>query len=185
MHPVANFMAFQVGWFACVLGAANGMPWLGPVVAILVVGLHLAAVAQPAGEGRLILFAMLMGVLLDSALVSLGLLEYISGNWVPGFAPLWIVTMWALLATTLNVSMRWLRGRYALAVLMGSVAGPLSYLAGARLGAVLIPDMRPALLALAVIWGVAMPVLMWLAARFDGTRTRIRQATLRNIVASP
>jgi hypothetical protein len=37
---LGNFVAFQTGWFACVLGAANGMPWLGVIVAVLVVGWH-------------------------------------------------------------------------------------------------------------------------------------------------
>jgi hypothetical protein len=31
MRLLVNFVAFQLGWFACVLGAAQGLPWLGPV----------------------------------------------------------------------------------------------------------------------------------------------------------
>ncbi len=37
MRLLLNFAAFQIGWFACVLGAANGFPWLGPVVVAAVV----------------------------------------------------------------------------------------------------------------------------------------------------
>ena len=33
---VVNFVAFQVGWFACVLGAARGWPLLGPLVALAI-----------------------------------------------------------------------------------------------------------------------------------------------------
>ena len=42
MHKLINFLLFQIGWFAAVLGAAHGAPWLGVVVVPLVLGLHLA-----------------------------------------------------------------------------------------------------------------------------------------------
>jgi hypothetical protein len=34
-----NLAAFQVGWFSCVLGAANGYPFIGPVVVAMVVAM--------------------------------------------------------------------------------------------------------------------------------------------------
>jgi hypothetical protein len=61
--------------------------------------------------------------------------------------------------------MRWMSGRYLLAALFGAIGGPLSYLAGARLGAMSFIDTGAAVTALAVGWGLAMPLLMWLAAR--------------------
>ena len=64
--------------------------------------------------------------------------------------------------------MKWMRGRWALAALMGAVGGPLSYLAGSRLGAMSFEEPVSALLALAVIWAVAMPLLMLLSTRLDG-----------------
>ena len=44
--------------------------------------------------------------------------------------------MWAMFGTTLRGSLSWLAGRYGLAALLGAVAGTLSYLGGAKLGAV-------------------------------------------------
>ena len=64
-----------------------------------------------------------------------GWLEYPSGILLSNTAPHWIVAMWVLFASTLNVSLRWLRGRWALATLLGAVAGPLAYYGGAGLGA--------------------------------------------------
>ena len=29
MPMFANFLAFQIGWFACVLGGAHDLPWVG------------------------------------------------------------------------------------------------------------------------------------------------------------
>jgi len=170
MTVILNFIAFQFGWFASVLGAANGMPLLGPAVVAAVVGLHLYLVRRPAAELRLLAAAALMGLFGDSLLLASGWIAYPNGEWLSGLAPYWIITMWLLFATTLNVSMRWMRGRYVIAAVFGAVGGPLSYLAGARLGAMNFVETAPALTALALGWGVAMPLLTWLAERFDGLR---------------
>jgi hypothetical protein len=172
MKLLVNFVAFQLGWFACVLGAANGLPWLGPVVVAAVVALHLATARRALPELYLVFAAMLLGLVLDSVLLATGWLSYSVGLWLPGMAPYWIIAMWALFATTLNVSMGWMRGRPVLTVLMGAVGGPMSYLAGEKLGAIELTQPVLALAALALAWAVAMPLLMWLAARFDGIREK-------------
>jgi hypothetical protein len=165
---LVNFLAFQIGWFACVIGGARDMPWLGPLVVALVIGYHLRIAQRPAGELWLIAVAAGLGLVWDSALVAGGLLSYPSGTLVAGTAPYWIVAMWMLFATTLNVSMRWLHGRYALAAVLGAIAGPLAYYGGAKLGGVVFEDMTLGLGALAVGWAVFMPALMAVAARLDG-----------------
>jgi hypothetical protein len=168
MNRAVNFVAFQAGWFACVLGAAYGSPWLGPVVVGCILALHLAKARRPLPELWLVLAAMAVGLVLDSLLMATGWLRYSVGLLLPGLAPYWIVAMWALFATTLNVSMVWMKGQPALTVLMGAIGGPLSYLAGERLGAIELTAPAQALATLALAWAVAMPLLMRLAKRFDG-----------------
>ena len=170
MNVLANFLVFQAAWFTTVLGAANGAPWLGPIAVLAAVALHLRFTRRPGVEARLLALAMVVGLVVDSLLLATGWIAYPNGAWLPGFAPYWIILMWALFATTLNVSMRWLKGRYLLAAVFGVVGGPLSYYAGARLGAMSLLQVAPALVALAVAWGVAMPLLTALSSRFDGTR---------------
>lgn len=162
-----NFVAFQVGWLSCVLGAAKGLPWLGLAVTSVVVALHLHWAERPAAEARLVSYALLMGVVLDGSLVASELLRYQAGLLPWPLPPYWILALWALFATTPNVSMRWLHGRYLLAVLFGALGGPLSYWAGARLGAVELVSPAFAFVALAMAWAIAMPVLMAIAARLD------------------
>lgn len=169
MNTIVNFLAFQAGWLGSVLGAASGLPWVGPMIVLMVVALHLSIVARPGQEAILVVLAMLIGLVLDSALVAAGLVGYREGLFLPGIAPYWIIFMWAGFATTLNGSMRWLRGRPLLAVGFGLVSGPLVYLLGARLGALELVQPLPALLALALMWGLLMPLLSRLAERFDGT----------------
>ncbi len=170
MLTVTNFLVFQLGWLACVLGGAHHLPWAGTGVAAVVVAWHLSQAAQPGRELTLILLVGLLGAVWDSVLVAAGLLEYPSGTLIPGTAPHWIVAMWLLFATTLNVSLRWLRQRPALAVICGALGGPLAYYAGGQLGGVQIPHLAAAMAALSVGWAVFMPLLSLLAQRFDGMR---------------
>jgi hypothetical protein len=163
-----NFVAFQVAWFACVLGGANGRALAGTMVVGAVIGLHLALARRPLPEALLIAVAAVIGLVWDSSLVALGLMSYPAGNFAPGLAPHWIVAMWALFATSLNLSMAWLKGRPWLAVLFGAVGGPLAYLAGARLGGLQMPDPVLALGVQALGWAVLLPVLTSLAARLNG-----------------
>ncbi len=167
-NKIINFVAFQVGWFACVLGAANDMPVLGLIAAAGVIALHLVLVVRPLQELWLIFFAVSIGLVFDSVLVTCGWLRYPNGMLAPGLAPYWILAMWAMFATTLNMSMDWMRGRAFLAVLMGAVFGPLSYQAGARLGGLEFVQPVFALIALSFGWAIIMPLLLELSKRFDG-----------------
>ncbi|HEY5623014.1 MAG TPA: DUF2878 domain-containing protein [Gammaproteobacteria bacterium] len=168
MHLLANVVRFQVGWFACVVGAANGAPLLGTMTVAAIVLLHLSLSSKPLRELALLLAAGLLGAIWDSVLVYAGWLAYPSGSVVTGFAPHWIVAMWILFATTLNVSLRWLRGRVVLAAIIGGIAGPLAYYAGAELGGVIFVDPRAGYLALALGWAVLLPLLGTIATRLDG-----------------
>ena len=165
-----NFVAFQAGWFACVWGAAHDMVVAGTVVAALIVALHLFCSVRSREELKLVAAAVVMGAILDSIVLATGVLQFHAGSFISGVAPGWILALWALFATTLNVSLTWLRGRWLLAAVLGAIAGPLSYWAGARLGAVVFLQPLPGFAVMAIEWAIAMPLLMHLAQRFDGVR---------------
>ncbi|MEO8304862.1 MAG: DUF2878 domain-containing protein [Betaproteobacteria bacterium] len=163
-----NFILFQVGWFACVLGGAHGDPWLGTGVALALVAFHLTRATLPVKEGALVVLCAGIGLAFDSTLVSAGWVRFPSGALVPGLAPPWIVALWMLFATTLNVSLRWLRGRPMAAAALGAIGAPLAYWGGARLGGMEFVAPIAATVALASGWAVLTPVLCRLAQRFDG-----------------
>lgn len=174
---IVNIVLFQIGWFACVLCAARDLPWAGTGVALVVAAIHLARAARPAEELKLIALALVIGVVWDSALVALGWITYPSGTLIAGTAPHWILAMWAIFATTLNISMRWMKKRWLIAFVLGAVCGPLSYWGAGRLGAATFTEPMAALVALALGWGVIMPALMWLSDRFDGVNAIPQGAT--------
>jgi len=165
-RPVAiNFVLFQLGWFACVLGGAWLWPWAGVAFVAGASAWHLSQVANPRGEVTLLGVAMLLGTVVDSVLPALGWVSFPSGQLHPAMAPVWIIALWALFAGTLNSSMQWLKGRYLLACAFAAVGSPLSFYAGSRLGAVTLLEPVPALAAQALMWALVLPLLVWLAGR--------------------
>ncbi len=163
-----NFVLFQAAWFAAILGAANGLAVWGSVFTAAVIGWHIAVSARPATEAKLVGCVLAIGCIVEGFSLWQGHVVFASGQPDPHLPPHWMIALWGLLAIALNVTMRWMKGRWWLAAALGAVAGPLSYASGVRLGAAQFVDRTPALISLAVIWALTMPVLMWLSDRFDG-----------------
>lgn len=155
---LANAALFQVGWFACVLGGHSA--WLLLAGAALVI-----QVLWIKADIRLVLLVCVLGSVIDSVLLNVGVFAFDS----PGkIIPFWLMLLWALLATTLNHCLAWTAKPLWLCAVLGAVAGPLSYYAGQRLDAVAFPlGLWPTLIGLGVVWGALFPTLQWLAGKFS------------------
>lgn len=163
-----NLLSFKAGWAAVIFAAAASMPEVGLLAVAAVVVLHLARTPDVRPEFTLLFVAAGMGLVWESILVNAGLLQYDTGQLVPGVAPYWIVAMWVLFATTLNVGMRWMRRSALIAALAGAAGGPLAFLAGERVGAVTFSDATIALAVIGLGWAVLLPMLVGVARRYDG-----------------
>ncbi|WP_455376852.1 DUF2878 domain-containing protein [Petrachloros mirabilis] len=177
MTVLSNFILFQIAWFVCVWSAAANQPWIGVLVTIGVIGVDLLQALLPKKQIQLVLLALAIGLVFDSFLVLQGWLKYSSGNLVPNLAPYWIVAMWGLFATLLNVSLRWMRGRWITAAVFGALGGPAAYYGGLRLGALQFGNMEAGLMALSIGWAVLTPLLLALSTRFDGHASRLETVT--------
>jgi hypothetical protein len=165
LNHAANFLAFQVGWWACVLGAAHRAPWLGPLVVLVLLAVHLRPDPAPKTASRIVLSVGLLGFVIDSTLGYAGILRFQDSVIATWLCPLWLMAIWMIFATTLRHSLGWLAGRYAMAALLGAVFGPISYYAGQSLGAVRLGgNVSVALGVLAALWALLMPGLVWWAA---------------------
>ena len=167
MALVVNFIGFQVGWFACVLGAANDKELLGMIIALGVIIYHVVTQGNSRKEIKLVLVAVPIGLLWETWVLNLDILSYPSHPELLFWPPSWLIMMWALFATTINLSMGWLKGRWALSVLMGAVFGPLAFIGGEKLGAVVFLDSTLSIITLSVGWGLLMPLLLWIAERIN------------------
>jgi len=177
VKSLANFALFQTFWFAAVGGAARGQLWVGPVAVAVFVSAHLAMV--PRGERRpeagYLVGVTLVGGLVDTALHAFAVTGFptsppgASFTWPQGLGPIpppWILSCWLAFACLPRFSLGWLAGRPTLAALLGAVGGPLSYLAGVRLGATEVPGSTlTTVLVLAVEYAVLTPLMLALVPR--------------------
>lgn len=162
-----NIAIYQAGWFACVLGAARGRSGLGIALAVLIVCGWLMDAPRPSALAQLVVLTGAVGYCWDSWLSVLGLIHYAAGPLSPPLAPLWILALWLLFSTTLQVSLRWLQSNLLLAAALGALAAPLAYFAAARFGALTLPQLSPALGAQAAGWALLLPLLLRLARRLN------------------
>ncbi|MBM3385296.1 MAG: DUF2878 domain-containing protein, partial [Betaproteobacteria bacterium] len=88
-----NFLLFQAGWFACVLGAARGFPWQGALVALLIAAFIVFRSRNPRDELSLVLVAALIGFAFDSVLALTGWLSFAGAVPLPALAPVWMVSL--------------------------------------------------------------------------------------------
>mgnify|MGYP006434206087 CR=1 FL=1 len=166
-----NFVAFNAGWFSCVLGAGNGMPWLGPAVVTALAIAHLVYHRFRAGIIFFYISAFLLGVIADGALVLGGLLGFPEHAKLIAPLALWMPVMWINFATALNLSLSFFRGRYVLGAAFGLIGAPGTYYAGMHFDAVTLSDpLAVSMGAVGIEWLVAMPLLILLMRVFGTYR---------------
>lgn len=160
-RSLAEWAGFQAVWFACALGAAQGLNWPGVAAAALFLLVTLAG----RGWSRPLVVAVLasgaFGAVGESLLSATGLLLHAADPAMPGVAPAWIIALWLAFGATVPAMQALLGSGLRRAALVGAVAGPLAYVAGARLGALQFPaGLWPAVAAIGLIWALALPLLM-------------------------
>jgi hypothetical protein len=156
----AQAIGFQLLWFNAILGQNQ---WL-----LLGIGLLLCSVAfSPKRNADLKLWPLALVGLAGDALLTL------TGVFVFEQFPLWLGTIWLGFVFTLNHSMLWLqRLQRPFQAMIGAIAGTLSYLAGARLGAVDLPNGQGiTALVLAAYWAALLPGLLMMSRRLTATGT--------------
>jgi hypothetical protein len=168
---VLSFIALQLGWFACVLGARWGLPWLGPVVVCLLTLHALRTSSKAYARQTLLLLAMLAGVgfAIDSILLYANLLTRSDGG---RLSPLWLVALWPNfgLAALPDRSLWALRHRPIASALLGAFAGPLAYRGGASLSnSIIVIHGQTSLVTIAVVWALITPAILWLSRTLHGS----------------
>jgi hypothetical protein len=172
---IANFLMYQGAWLAAVMGAGSGKPMLGVAASIMVVAWHLNVAARPEAELRLLVLTALIGGAWETLLVSTHWVQY-QGSPTISLPPAWILALWIAFATTVNVSLNWLKGRPWLSALFGLIGGPLAWWAGEQLGALRLTEEIYSLVVIGSGWAILMPLLSSLGAWADSKAARGRQA---------
>ena len=161
-----NIVSLNAGWFACVLGAANGYNWLGPAVVAALVAIHLSIRPARRRELATLAAAAVFGYTLDSIMVLAGVFEFPAQARIGAPSTVWMVALWINFATALNTALHWLQGKHRLAAVLGAIGGPLAYVSGIQFGGLLAPaGMTLLVVGVSLQWAIATPVVIEGAAR--------------------
>lgn len=154
---------FQISWPACVAGAAYGWGWPGYLVVGLLAFWQLHPANRHPMDWTLVITCLVLGVVLDTLWIQWGLIEYAMPWPSASFAPAWIMLLWLALALVINHSLQFFKARLWAAALFGGIGSPMSYYAGAKLGAaVWVAPFWEVALAVGVSWAILLPGLFWL-----------------------
>ena len=161
----APFLLSQAGWIAVATLAAHDR---GISAVMTAAAVALAIVLLSRQRARTALFAAaaaVMGPLADVPLARAGLIILHEPLLLGAVMPLWWWGLWAMFGAALPASFGWLRGRTALAAILGALGGPPAYAAGAGLGAIALPSGAwPSLVAIGAVWAVLMPLAVLAAS---------------------
>ncbi|MCE2573131.1 DUF2878 domain-containing protein [Motilimonas eburnea] len=158
-----NALVFQLVWFSSILMQQDS--W--PITLLLLFG-HFYLSPQRRQDVILMFGVTLVGIIMDSSLSALEV--FVFADQV--LMPVWLIFIWLHFALCLNHSLAWLRRiPLVLVALIGAVAGPASYLAGYRLGAVeLSYGSVISGVIIAVLWALALPAFVQFSAKLKLSR---------------
>ena len=171
-HRLVNALGFQVGWWACVSSVRLNLEAVALIFCGLLVLAHLWFHQNRLTEIQLALGAWLLGLVIDSGLQYFSIIDF--RGWALGpLSPFWLWMLWVLFALTLNGSLHFFKHTpLALAAMSGAILGPVSYVAGAELGAATLAYTPFNLLLLSTAWLVAMPVMVLFAKHISLKHTK-------------
>lgn len=163
-HPLFNALWFDLAWFSLVVGRESLIP-----LSLFLLAFHLFLVSDKIPEYCSLVFLGGIGIGVDCLLSITGILVFTDG-WL---IPWWLACLWIAFSATLSRSLKYFSDKPFLAIILGAIAGPVSYWAGFKLGAVSFGYSTViTLLLLSVIWSVLLPTLLGLAMRCPNSPKR-------------
>lgn len=155
-----NYAAYQLGWLAAILGAAAGYGTAGACLGFALTAAHVLLARDRRGELLLVVAALVCGVAVESWQIASGTYRVLADAAPGGLPPLWLLALWAQFATTFRFSLRRIMTDPRAALVFGAVGGPVAFLAGERLGAVVLQvPLGPGLARLVMAWALALAAL--------------------------
>jgi len=148
LKRLAGFLLFDAVWFSAVAGRDD---WLLATAALIAVQIGLTLYS---GRFKVALYLELvvLGLAMEFLLGVVGVIAFTGG-----LMPLWLVGLWLGFAAMAMTALDWVKKSYAIALTIGLVSGPITYLVGIGLGAASAPRGEVIMAAsYAVSWALFM-----------------------------
>lgn len=169
-----NSALFYIAWLVCINQATGPHPYNGPILIGFLLAIHLYLSKQKLLETILISTVALFGTLFDSIYIHIGWVEYMGGyENFHGIVPLWMTSLWAFYATTINHSLAWANKSVPFMIVLGGLGGAASYSVAFKLGAAILSvPLITALIVIGIAWAFLFPLTFyyneWLKSKLIG-----------------
>lgn len=155
-----NSALFYISWIVCIQQAKGPHPYAGPLLIGFLLIFHLIYSKERLLEAILIASIALFGTIIDSIYIHLGWIDYVGGyENFKGIIPLWMTSLWAFYATTINHSLAWAKRNFWMMVILGGLGGAASYSVAFKLEAAVLHVSVPFILTvIGCVWAVVFPL---------------------------
>eukprot|EP00746_Dinoflagellata_sp_MGD_P023011 gnl/MRDRNA2_/MRDRNA2_15387_c0_seq1.p1 gnl/MRDRNA2_/MRDRNA2_15387_c0~~gnl/MRDRNA2_/MRDRNA2_15387_c0_seq1.p1 ORF type:complete len:216 (-),score=32.41 gnl/MRDRNA2_/MRDRNA2_15387_c0_seq1:207-854(-) len=168
LKTTAWALLYKASWISTIVLAAKCHPWCACLPMLLWVAARYFLAYESHERPALLRTAALagsIGYIADSVLFTVGssMMHPLpcSVTPTPGPDPVWMISLWVGFGAITNWSHVLFNGRTALCILLGAFFGPLAYIGGSKLGALVLVDSFPWIVG--VEYGICFPVLVKLA----------------------
>ena len=163
---VINVIGFYICWWLTVLGAISGFYFIGPLVTLFFVVLHLYKVANHKKEDIFLLISFFLGLFIETLLLNLDIIIHKGILVKYNIAPFWSVSLWLCFATTLLHSFKWLSKRYLTSSLLGILSAPMIYFSMQSMDVVTFGvDKIIVIIFTSFLWGLFFPLFIYISDR--------------------
>ncbi len=159
-----NSALFYLAWIVCIHQATGPRPYTGPLVIAVLLIIHFYYTKERLLEAILIPAIALFGTIWDSLYIHLGWIDYVGGyENFPGVIPLWMTSLWAFYATTINHSLAWVYRKFWFMAILGGLGAAVSYAVAFKLGAAILHVSQPFMLTvIGCVWALVFPFSFYL-----------------------
>ncbi len=161
-YKALNLVVFQFAWFLVILGGN-----VGALIALVIFfSIHVNKILP--NEGRYIVQVAVLGWFFDAILFRMGLIFSSGANdtlITYQFPPYWLTALWLMFAASLNHGFSFLAKDLRIAAILGLFAGPLNYMAGAKLAGLQLGDFTQFCLFTGVGWALMLPLFALMSRR--------------------
>ncbi len=161
---IINVFGFYLCWWLTVFGAIYEIYFIGPIVTLLFVFLHLYKVANHKKEDMFLLISFFLGMFIESLLLNFDIILHKGMLIKFHIAPFWAISLWVCFAATLFHSFKWLSRQYFISSLLGILAAPMIYFSMQSIGVVSFGvDKIYVGIFTSILWGLFIPLFIFIS----------------------
>lgn len=164
-HYLFHSIAYYVAWFSCIKLAALGYAWLSSFIVIACVLLQIywqhKIQHNTRGLWYLLGLVVFISTLIDSLLISNGVIIYAANPFAPYFTSPWMIAIWISFTVILYTALYGLFNHLTLLGLLSFAGFALAYAIGAKMEAAFFPYGYTTCFLIGAIWLVFLPFIVY------------------------